>query len=173
MIQSKQLSKSSTLRRSFVEAVIIALIGSILGIAVSFVHPRGIPLVEDEPYEIIVPCKVPGGKVKPVDPSILKADKVFIVDARSKEEFDLWHPQNASLLTYDFLDAVSQEDLTNLANSIVKARALKVVVYGDGSNPDTGELLGKEISGRGIKNVYFIKGGIDTLKGTAKTGGAK
>jgi hypothetical protein len=34
-----------------------------------------------------------------------------------------------------------------------------VIVYGDGGRPDSGEYLGKEISGRGIKNVYFIRGG--------------
>ena len=41
--------------------------------------------------------------------------------------------------------------IESLAKAIARSRAQKVIVYGDGDDPDTGEQLGKEISGKGIK----------------------
>ncbi len=60
---------------------------------------------------------------------------------------------------YDWLDPVPEETLAELARAIAASGVTRVVVYGDGGRPDSGEHLGKEISGRGIKNVYFIRRG--------------
>jgi hypothetical protein len=62
-------------------------------------------------------------------------------------------------VAYDWLDPVPEETLSELARSIAASGATRVVVYGDGKRPDSGEHLGREISGRGIKNVFFIRGG--------------
>ncbi len=55
------------------------------------------------------------------------------------------------------------DHLQELAELIASSRATRVVVYGDGGRPDSGEHLGKEISGRGIKNVGFVEGGAPAL----------
>jgi hypothetical protein len=52
-----------------------------------------------------------------------------------------------------------------LARSIAASGASRVVVYGDGGRPDSGEHLGREISGRGIKNVFFVRGGAAAVLG--------
>jgi hypothetical protein len=48
-----------------------------------------------------------------------------------------------------------------------------VVVYGDGGAPDTGELLAREISGHGIKHVFFVEGGAPELRSSERPGGPR
>ena len=55
--------------------------------------------------------------------------------------------------------------LQALVETIAASGATRVVVYGDGGAPDSGEYLGREISGRGIKNVFFVTGGAPALLG--------
>ncbi len=68
-------------------------------------------------------------------------------------------------MPYDWLDPVPETVLRELARSIAASRATRVVVYGDGGRPDSGEHLGREISGRGIRNVAFVRGGAAALLG--------
>ncbi|MFH1131634.1 MAG: hypothetical protein V1754_09875, partial [Pseudomonadota bacterium] len=68
-------------------------------------------------------------------------------------------------ITFDYLDPIPKEVLQDLARRIASSKAQRVVVYGDGQNPDSGEQLGKELSIHGIKNIFFIKGGAPMLRG--------
>ena len=92
------------------------------------------------------------------DPA-LAATRTFIIDARSRAEYQEAHLERAVNIAFDWLDPVSDENLNRLAVEIASSRATRVVVYGDGGRPDSGEYLGKEISGRGIKNVFYLEGG--------------
>jgi hypothetical protein len=65
---------------------------------------------------------------------------------------------------FDYLDPTPEKTIQDLARRIASSGAKRVVVYGDGDEPDTGEQLGKEISGKGIKNVFFVKGGAPALR---------
>ena len=71
-------------------------------------------------------------------------------------------------MPYDWLDPIPGADMQRLARAIAASRATRVVVYGDGERPDSGEHLGREISGRGIKNVSFVRGGAPALLGEGK-----
>jgi rhodanese-related sulfurtransferase len=160
------LNLKQLLAKSLIEALVIAVAASVTGLLVMQVHPGAIPLFADREYETIVPCPVAGGSVKTVNAGLFLQDdrSFFVVDARTEDEFKRWHYKNAVLLTYDYLDMVPEKQLKQLASSIDQSGALKVAVYGDGGRPDTGELLGKEISGQGIKHIYYIKGGAEELK---------
>ena len=46
--------------------------------------------------------------------------------------------------------------------------ARKVIVYGDGDDPDSGRQLADAISGKGVKNVFHVRGGADALKNRAQ-----
>ncbi len=157
-------SKTLLLKQSFLEAVVIAVIASSVAIIVIFFHPEPIPLIARQKYLTIVPCPVSGGSVKPAAVEDLKKHKVYIIDARYKDEFVNWHYKNAKLMTYDYLDPIPEKKLKKLAQDIAETGSKSVIVYGDGDNPDTGELLAKDISGQGIKHVYYLKGGIGSLK---------
>jgi hypothetical protein len=158
----------------FRDALIATGISICVGLAANVVHPEKIPYVAEQAYEILVPCPEPGGSVvpfEPDDPALFSKD-TFVIDARSKQAFALWHFDRASSVPFDYLDPTPKEKLQYLAREIAGSRAKRVVVYGDGDTPDTGEQLGKEITGFGIKNVVFLRGGAPALKtGTTKRGG--
>lgn len=147
--------------QSLLEATVVTVVAVVVGIGVNASRPDGLPLVATTPYQILVPCPEPGGPVKAVasgDPELL-AHRTFLVDARSAAQYEAWHLSGAVNLTYDWLDPVPEDGLLALAAEIAASGATRVVVYGDGGRPDSGEHLGREISGRGIKNVCFLSGG--------------
>jgi predicted sulfurtransferase len=143
------------------EATVVMVASSVVGLAVNMARPLGLPLVAAAPYQVLVPCPEPGGPVAPVRPDDgeLLSPGTFLVDARSAAEFDAGHLPGAVNLSYDWLDPVPEERLLELAREIAASGVTRVVVYGDGGRPDSGEHLGREISGRGIKNVFFLEGG--------------
>ena len=157
------------------DAAIAAGISFAVGLGVHLLRPDGIPFIADQEYELFVPCPEPGGEVNPVpaDAPALLAEDTFVIDARSREEFDAWRLRRAINISYDYLDPTPREALEDLAETIARSRAKRVVVYGDGDTPDTGEQLAKEVSGHGIKNVFFVKGGAPELKSSEESGGQK
>ncbi len=148
-------------RRALLEAASVALIGALAGLAVNALRADGLPLVARAPYQILVPCPEPGGPVEALDAGApeISSERSFLVDARPSEEFNRHHIPGAVNIPYDWLDPVPDDTLADLARSIAASGATRVVVYGDGGRPDNGEHLGKEISGCGIKNVFYIRGG--------------
>jgi predicted sulfurtransferase len=154
------------------DAAIAAGISIAVGLLVHLLRPDAIPLIADQEYELFVPCPESGGEVTPVtaDAPDLLADDTFVIDARSKEEFDAWRLRRAINISYDYLDPTPREALEDLAETIARSRARRVVVYGDGGTPDTGEQLAKEVSGHGIKNVFFVKGGAPELRSSEASG---
>ncbi len=157
---------------AFRDAVIITLIAGGIGMLVNLVHPEKIPFVAEREYEILVPCSEPGGEVSSLEASHpdLQAGQVFIVDARSEEEHQIWNFRQAMNVPFDYLESIPEDVIKELATRIARSKVHRVVVYGDGQQPDSGEQLGKEISGRGIKNVFFVKGGAPALR-NAQGGG--
>ncbi len=155
---------------SLVEAVVATVLSSVVALAVNALRPDGLPLVATAPYQTMVPCPEPGGPVEaiPPDDPVLRSNRAFLVDARPAAEFRLGHLEGAVNLPYDWLDPVPDENLRALAEAIARSRATRVAVYGDGGRPDSGEHLGREISGRGIKNVFFITGGAPAVLGEAQ-----
>lgn len=155
------------------DAAIASLIAAAVALAVNLVRPGSIPFVAEEEYEILVPCPEPGGNVTPMNATghLVHAQDTFFVDARSKEEFESWRFREAINLTYDYLDPTPEKRIRELAQAIAQSRSQKVVVYGDGDIPDTGEQLGKEISGHGIKNVFYLQGGAPALMAIQAPGG--
>lgn len=157
--------------RALVEAVVVAAVAGGLALLVNGVRPDGLPVVATDPYETLVPCPEPGGPVDGVaaDDPMLDDPHTFLLDARSPEEYAEWHLPRAVNVPYDWLDPLAGTTLQELARAIAVSRARTVVVCGDGGRPDSGEHLGREISGRGIHNVCFVVGGAGALEG----GGAR
>jgi predicted sulfurtransferase len=153
------------------DASVIAALSCAVGLLVNLVHPEAIPFIADQEYQIFAPCPEPGGEVTPVpanDP-VLWAQDTFVVDARSRQEFDAWHFRRPIHVPYDYLDPTPAEALRDLADTIAQSRARRVVVYGDGEVPDTGEWLAKELAGHGIKHVLFVQGGAPALRASARS----
>ena len=157
----------AALGASIRDAVLVTVGCALVAVAVNaWIHPESIPLIASREYEILVPCPEPGGEVSPVaaDDLRLGAAATFIVDARPAAEYARWHLPGALNLAYGYLDPTPPEALRALARAIARSRARQVAVYGDGDDPDTGELLGRELSGHGIRNVFFVRGGAPALR---------
>ncbi len=151
----------ANLIRSAINALVIVLLCGLIALIFNTVRPNGIAIIATSDYQILVPCPEPGGPVQilpPSDPAVTSAS-TFLIDARNRSEYNKRHLETAVNVGFDWLDPIPDEILNQLAIEIASSRVTRVVVYGDGGLPDSGEYLGKEISGRGIKNVFFLDGG--------------
>ena len=121
----------------------------------------GIPLLAPHEYEILVPCPELAGQPA----SALSADQLssgepgtLLVDARERADFEAWHLPGAISLPFDYLEPRPEEQ------TVLRSRARKVVVYGDGQEPDSGQQLANALSGKGVKNVHYVVGGAPALR---------
>ncbi len=145
------------------DAGIIVVLAS--GAALSFNSVRSsdaISLVAQEPYQILVPCPEHEGTTEAVSAAAARGPGpgVLFIDAREPEVFTAWHHPDATSIPFDYLDPISEEKV----RQVLQSRAKKIIVYGDGADPDTGHQLALILSSRGLKNVFFVKGGAPALK---------
>ncbi|HOU54510.1 MAG TPA: rhodanese-like domain-containing protein [Myxococcota bacterium] len=156
------------------DALIATVACSVIGLAFNAIRSDGIPLVASEAYDLFVPCPEPLGEVEGLavtDPWV-QDDRSLRIDARSPEEFAAWHLSGARNVPFDYLEGVPDEVVRQVAAS----GAVRVVVYGDGGNPDSGRELARELAGRGVRHVFFVQGGAPALRSSGRevpTGGAE
>lgn len=144
------------------DAALVVALSTVLALVFNALRDQGIPLVAGEPYRILVPCPEPGGVVLPLTAGDIRHGAIteLLIDARTASEVALASVPGAKNVPFDFLDAVPEAVLAELAAS----RAERVVVFGDGALPDSGQELAKELSGRGIRNVCFVQGGFSAVQ---------
>jgi rhodanese-related sulfurtransferase len=143
------------------DAAIVVALCAAAGIGTNAARRDGIPLIQKEEYQILVPCPELTGEVGLLEPddARLKERGTLIIDARSVTQFDAWHLPDARSLPYDYLEPVAEKAVKEL----VASRASLIAVYGDGADPDSGHELAKELVAKGIRNVFQIKGGAPAL----------
>lgn len=151
------------------DGAIVAALSAAAAMVVNAVRSDGIPLIENKQYEIFVPCPEPIGEVEKMSPVQflgMKDKRVLIIDARSEEEYNQMHFPGAVSIPFDYLMPVCMVKLKEISSS----GAARVVVYGDGADPDSGRELARELSGSGIRNVFYVEGGAGPIL-TGKTEG--
>jgi len=143
------------------DAIFVVLLSVVLALLVNAVRStNSIELVARKDYEVLVPCPEHQGKpAAPLEPGRLDLGEegVVLVDAREREDHGRWYLRGAISIPYDYLEPNPEE------KRILKTMARKVVVYGDGDDPDSGRQLADAISGKGIKNVFYVRGGAPAL----------
>jgi hypothetical protein len=144
------------------DAVITVAACAAIAFLVNAVRSEGIPLVQHEDYQIMVPCPVTSGEVTRIAPGLLSSPEQgrLIIDSRELGEFTRWHVPEAIHIPYDYLDPTPPETIQRIASS----GARSVVVIGDGLDPDSGEQLARELSGKGIRNVGYVTGGAPAIQ---------
>jgi len=159
-----------SLRTALRDALIVVLGGAATGATVNALRSHGIPFVQKTAYQILVPCPEGGGDAPAIaasDPAVWQA-RTLLVDARTAALHRRWHPRAALHVPFDYLEATPPAQVRRIAAS----GAARVVVFGDGGNPDSGEQLARELAGAGIRNVRFVEGGAARLEEAAATRGA-
>ncbi len=155
------------LRDAFIACAIFAVIGLII----NGLRSDGLPFIADKPYEIFVPCPETLGNVENIaaNSPLITDSQSFLIDARTPEEYNEWHLNNAMNITYDYLEPISEAELKNISLNIANSGIVRLIIYGDGNGEQgsSGYELGREIVGNGIKNVnvYVVTGGANALRG--------
>jgi hypothetical protein len=158
-----------SLRLAARDAAITLLVSAAVGVVVNLVRPHGIPFVQQSQYQILVPCPEGSGEAPAIaagDPALAEA-RTLLVDARPAAEHARGLVPGAINLPFDYLAPAPPAEVRR----IVSSGAVRVVVFGDGGDPDSGEQLARELAGAGIRNVSFVAGGAPALaKGIAQRG---
>jgi hypothetical protein len=143
------------------DAAIVVLACAFVAITSNSVRSDGIPLLQRDEYQILVPCPETAGEAPAVTPeaSGLQDPNVLVVDARAAQAFAQWHVARAINVPFDYLEPTPPDVIRHIASS----GAREVLAYGDGNDPDSGEQLARELSGKGIRNVRFVSGGAPAL----------
>ncbi|MBI5536207.1 MAG: rhodanese-like domain-containing protein [Deltaproteobacteria bacterium] len=162
--------RAQAIVRALRDAALMLAVSAAVAFGTNAVRGDGLPVVQRKDYEILVPCEETNGQTTPIapnDPAL--ADKAtLVVDSRSKQEFDAWHMPSAINIPFDYLAATSEVDV----KKVLASRASRVVVYGDGDDPDSGRELARELSGKGVRNVFVVTGGAPALPGGPRPKGA-
>ena len=172
--------------RTLLEASFIVLIGTIIGISVNLLHPKGVkfaftrPAIEyaddsvfaqdlpdvqighveealEESAESGEPPVVSTAQIK----QLLEHHQAIIVDARSEKEYAEGHIPTAINLPYEYL----QEYFEKL-QSLPQDKWL--ITHCDGPPCDLGELLAFELMGMGFPKVAIYTDGLNDWKKTEK-----
>jgi hypothetical protein len=144
------------------DALLVIVLSGFIALLFNSLQPKGVPLIRINPYEILVPCPETLGEADPLPPDspLLQEKRTLIIDARTSADLIAWSQPGALHVPFDYLDPVDPAMIKRIASS----GAARVVVFGDGHDPDSGEQLGRELAGRGIRNVAYVTGGAPALK---------
>ena len=150
------------------DAVIVVVVCSVMALAFNALRPGGLEFIATKDYEVFVPCPEPVGEAEAIDAAdvLWYSDQELVLDSRVRSDYESWHPAGARSVPYDFLEAVPDDVVRELS----RTKARRIVVIGDGLDPDTGRELARELSGRGLKNMYYIPGGIEAVRSAVEGG---
>ncbi len=144
------------------DAAIVLVLSSAAAITFNALRTQGLEFIALRDYEVFVPCPEPMGEAEPLQASQIRwgENDEWVLDARSPDRHEQWHPEGVRNVPFDFLLPVAD----GVLRKIVQGRSKRVLVIGDGLVPDTGEQLARELNGRGIRNVYYIQGGMMSVR---------
>ena len=147
------------------DAALVICAGCLLAFGTNAVRRNSLPLVQKQDYAILVPCSEPEADPEPMNPgdARLLDRRSLVLDVRSPEEFTGWHVEGARNQPFDWLGPPVDNEVKQVAQQTAASRAHRVVVYGDGDDPDSGQEWAKLLSGARIKNVFFVRGGAPAL----------
>jgi hypothetical protein len=149
------------------DAGIILLVGGAAGMLANLVHPKErLPWVATRPYDIVVPCPEPVGSANAVtaNSALLRDFTSLVIDARTEEAFGVWHWPGAINVPFDWLGPPVQAEVERLAKRVTATKAKRLVIYGDGDDPDSGREWARLLAGGGIRNVFYVEGGAPALR---------
>ena len=156
-----------SLRKVVLTATTVVLAAAAIGVVSNLVRRQeNLPWIQATPYELLVPCAEPVGQAQAiVARDALVLDKTsLLIDARATTEFAQRHIEHALNVPFDWLGPPVQDEVTRVTQMVTRSNAQRVIVYGDGDDPDSGREWARLLSGGGIRNVYYMDGGLPAFK---------
>lgn len=153
--------------RAVRDATILVIAAVTIGVVSNMVrHKDKLSWIQATPYDLLVPCPEPVGQAQTIQAnSPLVLDRTsLLIDARTSSDYAEWHIEHAINVPFDWLGPPVKDDVTRVTQMIARSNAKRVIVYGDGDNPDSGREWARLLSGGGIRNVNFIEGGAPAFR---------
>ena len=155
-------------KRSIVEAVLIAVIASLIGIFVNLFRPEGVVITLSRPDTAYVTDDVlndenPGAEAELSEPvvinreqlkNLLTGNRAVLLDARMPEAYAKAHLPGAINVPFEMLGQFMNK-IENLS------RADWVIAYCDAPPCELGELLANELKNMGFTRVAYYPDGVD------------
>jgi len=155
-------------KRSIVEAVLIAVIASLIGIFVNLFHPEGVVIALSRPDAAYVADDVlnknnPDAEAELSEPvvvsreqlkKLLTGNRAVLVDARMPEAYAMAHLPGAINVPFEMLGQF-MDKIENLS------RADWVITYCDPPPCELGEMLANELKNMGFTRVAYYPDGMD------------
>jgi rhodanese-like protein len=149
--------------------VIVSLVATIALNALRWDDER-LDWIAEKEYEILVPCPEPLEEIDATSLAealgLLDNPGTLFIDAREVEAFEVWHAGEAMNVAFDYLAPTPQ----CIIRQIIRGGAKRVLVYGDGDDPDSGHELGRELAANGLRNITYVVGGAPALEKALKSG---
>lgn len=170
--ETRQTSKPSGWKSLVRDTTLTIAIAALLAFLTNLGRAEPMKWVQAEPYDILVPCpEVMGDATEiPADSAQLRATSTLILDVRSPQEYAQWHLGAARNQPFDWLGPPVDAEVKHLAKEVARTGAQRVVIYGDGGDPDSGREWGRILSGAGLKNIHFVAGGAPAIRAAAEKG---
>ena len=150
------------------DAALIVLVSTCCALGTNAARSDGIPFFAHAEYDILVPCPEPEGAaegIAPTDERVVSR-KTLLIDARDPADFETWHLPDAISVPLDWLAEQQEIDAQarTVAQQVARSGKRDVVVYGDGSDPDSGQYWAGLLVAAGIKRVVYVSGGAPALR---------
>jgi hypothetical protein len=168
--------RAETPRSIVRDAALVCLASLGLAAGVNALSPEPLPWVAEREYQVLVPCPEVTGEaaaLAPTDPALADLlapgnaeGRTLLLDARDAAAYAAWHVPGAWSVPYDYLAPTSAD----MVSRVLGSGAARIVVVGDGDDPDSGRELARELAGKGLKNVAYVTGGAPALRSAAGGG---
>jgi rhodanese-related sulfurtransferase len=138
------------MRRALLQAVILALVSTAMGLLVNAVSPRGIPLIRPPKPQLLDRDKIPLAEAK----KLWDSGAAFFMDARAPSDYAAGHIALAHSLPYEQFDQYFPKVATTLGLDS------EIVVYCDGDQCDLSHQLMTLLRVRGkYSHVHVLVNG--------------
>ncbi len=148
------------------DAAFVVLVSAVAAFVLNAARSDDVAIswVAEKEYDILVPCPEPLEEIDATSPDeasrLATSSGTLFVDAREEEAFAAWHAPGAMNVAFDYLAPTPQ----CVIRQIIQGGAKRVLVYGDGDDPDSGHELGRELAANGIRSITYVDGGAPALQ---------
>jgi hypothetical protein len=154
------------------DTLLAVALSVLLALVTNYARKQPLAWVQSAPYEILVPCpELTGDPTEiPANSPYLEAPFTMVIDVRSPNDFAQWNVPGAQNQPFDWLGPPVDMEVQAIARELARTGAQRVVVYGDGEDPDSGREWARMLAGAHLKNIHYVSGGAIAIRKLAGNG---